>query len=330
MATPRHRPAAVEPSIVTASLPQAAAGTAYRHELRAKGGVPFYDWQITSGSLPAGLTLDRFTGTITPTAAGSHTFTVRLRDYDRLSSSVTKTFTLNVGSGGAGPATDLAADAAPSASYTAPWESVAAINDGIDPPSSNDTANPRWGAWPQTGTQWAELTWPSARTIGSAEVYVFDDGGGVRLRRAGNCSTERRRSGFSRSRHTPDRPCGYPLFCGYLPPRHSTDEAEDTAAGGPPGTSRTYERRPGRCASRDLPGRGQPLQAAVTPVGEGPQRLGQVAAERGQRVFGPQRPLVVHLPVDQPVALHLAQRLSQHLLAEPGQPAQQLAGTPRA
>ncbi|MDP4503319.1 Ig domain-containing protein [Nonomuraea turcica] len=168
------------PSIVTTSLPSATPGTAYQHTLEAKGGVPFYDWQVTSGSLPAGLSLDRFTGAITgtPTTAGTSTFTVQLRDYDRLSTPVTRTFTLNAGAGGS---TNLARAATPSASYTSPWESVAAINDGIDPPSSNDTVNRRWGTWPQTGAQWAELTWPSAQTIRSADVYFFDDGGGVRL-----------------------------------------------------------------------------------------------------------------------------------------------------
>ncbi|MGI5289963.1 Ig domain-containing protein [Nonomuraea polychroma] len=167
------------PSIVTTSLPAATPGTAYQQTLAAKGGVPFYDWQVTSGSLPAGLSLDRFTGAITgtPTTAGTSTFTVQLRDYDRLSTPVTRTFSLNVG---AGPA-NLARSATPSASYTSPWESVAAINDGIDPPRSNDTVNRRWGTWPQTGAQWAELTWPSAQTIRSADVYFFDDGGGVRL-----------------------------------------------------------------------------------------------------------------------------------------------------
>lgn len=79
------------------------------------------------------------------------------------------------------PTGNLAASAAPSASYTSPWESVAAINDGIDPPSSNDPVNPRWGTWPNTGTQWAELTWPSAVSVRSAHVYFFDDNGGVRL-----------------------------------------------------------------------------------------------------------------------------------------------------
>ncbi|RVX45069.1 hypothetical protein EDD27_7846 [Nonomuraea polychroma] len=84
---------------------------------------------------------------------------------------------LAFGTGGGDPTptpVNLAANATPSASYTSPWETVAAINDGAVP-------SPRWGTWPETGTQWAELTWSSAQTIKSAEVYFFDDGGGVRV-----------------------------------------------------------------------------------------------------------------------------------------------------
>jgi hypothetical protein len=170
------------PSIVTTSLPAATPGTAYQQTLAAKGGVPFYDWQVTGGSLPAGLSLDRFTGAITgtPATAGTSSFTVQLRDYDRLSTPVTRTFQLTVGTGG-GTSLNVAGSATPSASYTSAWESVAAINDGIDPPSSNDTVNRRWGTWPNTGAQWAELTWPSAQTLKAADVYFFDDNGGVRL-----------------------------------------------------------------------------------------------------------------------------------------------------
>jgi hypothetical protein len=76
---------------------------------------------------------------------------------------------------------NLAPLATPSASYTSPWERVSAINDGIDPPRSNDTQNPRWGTWPQRGTQWAQLEWAQPVKVGSADVYFFDDNGGVRV-----------------------------------------------------------------------------------------------------------------------------------------------------
>jgi len=79
------------------------------------------------------------------------------------------------------PNPDKALTATPTASYTSPWESVAALNDGIDPPSSNDTVNPRWGTWPNTGEQWGLLTWSSAQSLSSADVYFFDDNGGVRV-----------------------------------------------------------------------------------------------------------------------------------------------------
>ncbi|GIF18423.1 hypothetical protein Ate02nite_11530 [Paractinoplanes tereljensis] len=77
--------------------------------------------------------------------------------------------------------TNKALTATPTASYTSSWESVLALNDGIDPPSSNDTVNRRWGTWPNTGEQWGLLTWPAAQSLSSADVYFFDDNGGVRV-----------------------------------------------------------------------------------------------------------------------------------------------------
>ncbi|GGM40449.1 DUF6055 domain-containing protein [Dactylosporangium sucinum] len=76
---------------------------------------------------------------------------------------------------------NVAGQAVASASYTNAWESVAAVNDGIDPPSSNDTVNPRWGTWPNSGQQWAELTWSSAVSLNKAQVYLFDDNQGIDL-----------------------------------------------------------------------------------------------------------------------------------------------------
>jgi hypothetical protein len=76
---------------------------------------------------------------------------------------------------------NLAPTATATASYTSPWESVAAIKDDIDPSQSNDTQNARWGTWPNQGAQWAELTWAQPQTLRSAQIYFFDDAGGVRV-----------------------------------------------------------------------------------------------------------------------------------------------------
>jgi hypothetical protein len=64
--------------ITTTSLPDGAVGTAYSQTLQVVGGVPPITWAVSSGTLPAGLTLNSSTGTIsgTPTFSGSSTFTV--------------------------------------------------------------------------------------------------------------------------------------------------------------------------------------------------------------------------------------------------------------
>ncbi len=172
------------PSIVTTSLPNAPTGQAYQQTLAAKGGVPFYDWRVTSGALPPGLSLDRFTGAITgtPTTAGTYSFNVELRDYDATSAPVNRTFQLTVGGGGGGG--NLALQATASCSYTSSWESCAAINNGDEPTSSNwggTNQGNRWGTWPQQGQQWADLTWSSAQSVRQAQVYFFDDNQGIDL-----------------------------------------------------------------------------------------------------------------------------------------------------
>ncbi|WP_211234840.1 galactose-binding domain-containing protein [Glycomyces arizonensis] len=83
--------------------------------------------------------------------------------------------------GGSSGPENVALAAAASASYTSPWETITAVNDGIDPPRSNDTANSRWGAWPEEGEQWVQLEWTSPVTVTSSDMYFFDDNGGVRV-----------------------------------------------------------------------------------------------------------------------------------------------------
>ena len=57
--------------ISTSSLPNGQTGVAYSATLAATGGVSPYTWSLTSGSLPAGLTLNASTGAITGTPSAS-------------------------------------------------------------------------------------------------------------------------------------------------------------------------------------------------------------------------------------------------------------------
>lgn len=83
------------------NLPNGALNTNYNVTLTAKGGVPVYDWNVVSGTLPEGLSLNRFTGQISGVIdpnlpQGDYTFSVKLSDYDELAIQPTKQFTINV------------------------------------------------------------------------------------------------------------------------------------------------------------------------------------------------------------------------------------------
>jgi hypothetical protein len=69
-------------TITTTSLPDGTIGTAYSQTLAATGGTTPYTWAVTTGTLPAGLTLAASTGIIsgTPTAAAISSFTVTVTD----------------------------------------------------------------------------------------------------------------------------------------------------------------------------------------------------------------------------------------------------------
>ena len=90
--------------VVTASLPNGKIGTAYTTTLAATGGKAPYTWSILTGSLPAGLTLNASSGTIsgTPTAATNAGITFEAQDSTKLNGSasinllVTATVTLSV------------------------------------------------------------------------------------------------------------------------------------------------------------------------------------------------------------------------------------------
>ena len=67
---------------ITFAPPAATIGTPYFYSPGVAGGVPSYSWSLSSGTLPAGLSLDPSTGQIagTPTTLGSSTVTIQVSD----------------------------------------------------------------------------------------------------------------------------------------------------------------------------------------------------------------------------------------------------------
>jgi hypothetical protein len=83
--------------ITTASLPAGDVNVAYHQTLSASGGSGRYGWSITSGSLPAGLSLKSTTGAITgkPNAAGTSAITFTVTDALGATASQTLSITIN-------------------------------------------------------------------------------------------------------------------------------------------------------------------------------------------------------------------------------------------
>jgi hypothetical protein len=82
-------------TVTTTSLPGGTVSTAYSQTLQVTGGTSPYTWTISSGSLPAGLTLNT-AGVIsgTPTTAGTANFTVKVTDTN--SNAATQTLSIVV------------------------------------------------------------------------------------------------------------------------------------------------------------------------------------------------------------------------------------------
>jgi hypothetical protein len=74
-------PINVVPISITTVLPTALLNVPYSQQLQEKGGVGALTWTLSSGTLPAGLTLSS-SGLLagTPTAVGASTFTVQVKD----------------------------------------------------------------------------------------------------------------------------------------------------------------------------------------------------------------------------------------------------------
>jgi|GEM_PF-477428 len=85
-------------TVATPALPGGTVGAAYNATLAVTGGIPPYTWSVLAGSLPAGITLSA-AGVLsgTPTAQGTGSFTVRVKD--SLNLAATKALAINVQAG---------------------------------------------------------------------------------------------------------------------------------------------------------------------------------------------------------------------------------------
>jgi len=85
--------------ISTKTLPESAVGAPYSVQLQAKyGTAPYQNWAITSGSLPAGFSLDSVTGIISGVAqtAGNYPITIQVEDSSSTPKTAGRDFTISV------------------------------------------------------------------------------------------------------------------------------------------------------------------------------------------------------------------------------------------
>lgn len=116
-------------TINTTSLPDGQVGLTYNQALTVSNGVAPYTWNLASGSLPPGLSLDptgRITGT--PVASGLYSFTISVTDSSSPQLIDSREFTLAITTGLRITTTSVPA-AEPNASYAATFSAA----DGTQP-----------------------------------------------------------------------------------------------------------------------------------------------------------------------------------------------------
>lgn len=121
-------------TITTTTLPNVdGGGQLYSVPLGASGGVPPYTWSITSGSLPAGLSLDPATGLISgtspaPTSLTTSYFTVTVTDSDNPAVTATANLSITLI-----PPLTVTTTALPAATVGQPYSVTLTATGGVPP-----------------------------------------------------------------------------------------------------------------------------------------------------------------------------------------------------
>ena len=154
-------------------------------------GLPYdkdmsYAWEVISAPEGAETLLssaNKPTTTISGTVEGEYTVRFTVSDGE-LSATGELAVTLKKGAAG-GLGEDVAPDAASVESdYTSSWENLNGINNpSFEPTSSNAGTGKGWGNWSQSvgSEHYVGYTWDEAVTVGGADIYWYDDGGGLQV-----------------------------------------------------------------------------------------------------------------------------------------------------
>ncbi len=158
-------------SIATTSLPNGTVGQAYSTQLNATGGTSPYTWSISSGSLPAGLSLSS-AGVIsgTPSVAGSPTFAVTIRDSSAHTAS--SSFTLTVANLTTTACTFYVSPSGSDSNagtLSAPWKTP---QKAANSAASGQTVCFRGGSYPQTVTSGYQQTFNNSGSQGNPIVFT--------------------------------------------------------------------------------------------------------------------------------------------------------------
>ena len=154
-------------------------------------GMPYdkdmsYAWEVISAPEGAETLLssaNKPTTTISGTVEGEYTVRFTVSDGE-LSATGELAVTLKKGAAG-GLGEDVAPDAASVESdYTSSWENLNGINNpSFEPTSSNVGTGKGWGNCRQSAgsEHYVGYTWDEAVTVGGADIYWYDDGGGTQV-----------------------------------------------------------------------------------------------------------------------------------------------------
>lgn len=116
--------------ISPSTLPGGMVGLAYTATVSASGGLAPYTFSVSTGALPAGLSLAASTGIISgsPTASGPSTFTVQVADAELPAVTATQSYTVTIVS-----ALSITTASLPAANIGVSYTATLAATGGVTP-----------------------------------------------------------------------------------------------------------------------------------------------------------------------------------------------------